>query len=184
VTALVQAPARTAPARTAPGGKRPPGALAGQAAQALRRQFPARQVPGTWPVTAASRAEITAMLGQPPWLTVRAATGEARRRGAGKLLRWLESFPGQTWQQRWHASPMHALGAGWHAEPIAWLAGRGIAACPAELQSGLLGLLCADVARPDLARERYAWTLLARIWPSYGPQVANRAGVFRLDVGG
>ena len=41
------------------------------------------------------------MLGQPPWLTVRAATGEARRRGAGKLLRWLESFPGQTWQQRW-----------------------------------------------------------------------------------
>jgi hypothetical protein len=145
VTALVQAPARAAS-----GGKRPPGALAGQAAQALRRQFPARQVPGTWPVTAASRAEISAMLSQPPWQTARAATGEARRRGAGKLLRWLESFPGQTWQQRWSASPMHALGAGWHAGPAAWLAGRGIAACPAELQSGLLGLLCADVVRPDL----------------------------------
>jgi len=145
VTAVVQAPARTAP-----GGKRPPGALAGQAAQALRRQFPARQVPGTWPVTAASRAEITAMLGRPPWLTARAATGEARRRGAGKLLRWLESFPGQTWQQRWSASPMHSLGAGWHAGPAAWLEGHGIAACPAELQSGLLGLLCADVVRPDL----------------------------------
>jgi hypothetical protein len=107
-------------------------------------------VPGTWPVTAASRAEITAMLGRPPWLTARAATGEARRRGAGKLLRWLESFPGQTWQQRWSASPMHSLGAGWHAGPAAWLEGHGIAACPAELKSGLLGLLCADVVRPDL----------------------------------
>ena len=146
MTALVQAPARAVA-----GGKRPPGALAGQAAQALRRQFPARQVPGTWPATAASRAGISAMLSQPPWQTARAATGEARRRGAGKLLRWLESFPGQNWQQRWHASPMHALGAGWHAEPVAWLAGHGIAASPAELQSGLLGLLCADVVRPDLA---------------------------------
>ena len=43
-----------------------------------------------------------------------------------KLLRWLSTFPGESWQQRWLASGVEEHpGAGWVQLPLAWLAEHG-----------------------------------------------------------
>jgi len=85
-------------------------AAAGAAAPAqprnsqLRRQFPPRPVPVWWPATAQGQDEVLRRLTAPPFLPHKDATQAGRRRGTAKLLRWLSSFPGDTWQQRWEAS--------------------------------------------------------------------------------
>ncbi|RMI47914.1 site-specific integrase [Actinomadura harenae] len=89
------------------------------------------------------------------------STHDQRRRGAQRLLLWLETFPGATWQERWHAAPAHALGRGWEEECRTWLAFQGMPPGEGALQSGLLWLVCAEVFRPDtewlstIVRSRY-----------------------------
>src|SRR5258708_703565 len=93
----------------------------------LRRQFPPRPVQPAWPATA---------------------------RGTAKLLRWLSSFPGDTWQQRWEASQAEDRpGSSWVQLPLRWLQDNGLRASSDDndLSSGLLMLICADVIRPGLA---------------------------------
>jgi integrase len=125
-----------------------PASLRGTASKALRLTFPARQVPDAWPATADHREQVITRLGRFPLRAGNRHTQGARCRGADKLLRWLESFPGDTWQQRWRASPAHDLGSCWLETPLAWLTDHGERA--AELHHGLLALLCADAFRPDL----------------------------------
>ena len=85
-------------------------AAAGTAAPAqprnsqLRRQFPPRPARERWPATAQGEDEVLRRLTSPPFLPEVKATRAGRRRGTAKLLRWLSSFPGDTWQQRWEAS--------------------------------------------------------------------------------
>src|SRR5260370_1317323 len=89
----------------------------------------------------------------PPFLCERKAARAGRRRGVTKLLRWLASFPGDTWQQRWLASGAedHAS-ASWVQLPLDWLGEHGLPASydPEELSAGLLMLICGDAIRPGL----------------------------------
>jgi integrase len=126
--------------------------LRGEAFRALRARFPGREVPDAWPATAATRVEVLARLGGPPFQGGSLSSRVARRTGADRLLRWLETFPGETWQQRWRACPAGGRGADWVELPLAWLAEGGGRARTRRgvLQGGLGILLCADVLRPDL----------------------------------
>ncbi len=81
---------------------------------------------------------------------------QARRRGLGKVLDWLQQQPGDTWQQRWLASGADAAGFDWAGLPVR---GRG----PVrrhhrdELCTGVLLLVCGQVIRPG-----YRWLLRRR----------------------
>ena len=134
-------------------------AAAGTAAPArprnsqLRRQFPPRPAQdmvaghGPGPGRGAAAADLAAV---PPGVQ---ATRAGRRRGTAKLLRWLSSFPGDTWQQRWEASGSEDHpGSSWASLPLGWLRGNGLAASYDEndLSSGLLMLICGDVIRPRM----------------------------------
>jgi integrase len=126
--------------------------LSGEAFRALRARFPGREVPDAWAATAASRPEVLARLDRPPLRANNLCTRQYRRLGADKLLQWLQTFPGGTWQQRWRACPAGERGADWVEDPLAWLALHGDHASSrkGDLQGGLTILLCADVLRPDL----------------------------------
>ena len=148
MTAVVKHMART-PAAAASPARAPARARNSQ----LRARFPARPVQPWWPDTAQTAEETLRRLTCPPFACERKATRAGRRRGVTKLLRWLASFPGDTWQQRWLAcgAEGHA-GASWVQLPLGWLRGHGPAASydPEELAAGLLMLICGDVIRPGL----------------------------------
>ncbi len=117
----------------------------------LRARFPARPAQAWWPQTAQTAEETLRRLTSPPFLCERQATRAGRRRGVTKLLHWLASFPGDTWQQRWLASAAEGHpGASWVQLPLGWLREHGLSASydPEELPTGLLMLVCGDVIRP------------------------------------
>ena len=120
----------------------------------LRERFPARTARSWWPGTAEGEQETLRRLTAPPFLPEVKATRAGRRRGTAKLLRWLASFPGDTWQQRWEGSGAEGRpGSSWVAPPLGWLRDNGLAASydANDLSSGLLMLICGDVIRPGLA---------------------------------
>ena len=120
----------------------------------LRRQFPPRSVQEWWPATAQGEDEVLRRLTSPPFLPEMKAAQAGRRRGTAKLLRWLSSFPGGTWQQRWEASQAEDHpGSSWVQLPLRWLQDNGLRASSDDndLSSGLLMLICGDVIRPGLA---------------------------------
>jgi integrase len=122
----------------------------GEAARKLIKQFPPRTRPRTWPTSELSREEVLARIEQPSLRTRVKTTHESRRYGARKILDWLETFPGTTWQERWQASPAPSLGLQWVDALLPWLAERGESSRKEGLRSGLLCLCVADVIRPDL----------------------------------
>ena len=90
-------------------------------------------------------------LASPPFAAEREAAQAGRRRGTAKLLRWLSSFSGDTWQRRWDASKAEEHpGSSWVRLPLRWLEDNGMRASSDDndLSSGLLMLVCADVIRP------------------------------------
>jgi len=120
----------------------------------LRRQFPPRPGQEWWPATARGEDEVLRRLALPPFLAEVKATQAGRRRGTAKLLHWLFSFPGDTWQQRWETSQTEDRpGSSWVQLPLRWLQDNGLRASSDDndLSSGLLMLICADVIRPGLA---------------------------------
>ena len=120
----------------------------------LRRQFPPRPAQERWPATAQGEDEVLRRLASPPFAAERKATQAGRRRGTAKLLRWLSTFSGDTWQQRWGASKAEDHpGSSWVQLPLRWLEDNGMRASSDDndLSSGLLMLVCADVIRPGLA---------------------------------
>ncbi len=110
----------------------------------LRAQFPARPVEACWPETTRTLEHSVQRLASPPFLAASPATRAGRRHGVIKLLRWLSTMPGESWQQR---------GATWVQLPLAWLRDNDAptAGNAEELSSGLLMLICGDVIRPGLA---------------------------------
>src|ERR1035438_3139234 len=120
----------------------------------LRERFPGRPAQPWWPGTAQGEGETLRRLTSPPFLPQVKATRAGRRRGTAKLLRWLASFPGDTWQQRWDASGAEERpGSSWLQLPLDWLRDNGLAASydANDLSSGLLMLICGEVIRPGLA---------------------------------
>jgi hypothetical protein len=120
----------------------------------LRERFPPRSAEAWWPETAQSADEVLRRLTAPPFLTAANATRAGRRRGVAKLLRWLSSLLGDTWQQRWKAGRAEEIpGADWTDLPLRFLRQSGLSPSyeRVDLTSGLLMLVCGDVIRPDLA---------------------------------
>ena len=127
------------------------------AAAGWLEQFPARQVPRSWPATELERAEVRDRLLSPPFALAKPAGQATRRFGLVRVLDWLEQQPGGTWQERWVASGADTAGnAGWRLLATRWLrsTGRGCQD-PAHdhciFGSGVLPLICADVIRPSLS---------------------------------
>jgi hypothetical protein len=111
----------------------------------LRARFPPRPAEAWWPHTAQEHEETLRRLTSPPFVCERKATRAGRRRGVTKLLRWLASFPGDTWQERWLASGAEERpGASWVQLPLGWLREHGLGTSydPEELAAGLLMLIC------------------------------------------
>jgi len=120
----------------------------------LRERFPARPAQECWPETTHTVADTTQRLTSAPFVPDSTGARACRRRGVVKLLRWLASCPGDTWQQRWLASGVEDHpGTAWVQLPIQWLHERGESSARdgEDLSSGLLMLICGDVIRPGLA---------------------------------
>ena len=123
--------------------------LFGEASKALSQKFPARQVPGTWPATASSTGQVLDRLSRPP-LKAGPQVHWRRTHGTRILLGWLASLPGDTWQQRWHASRASSLGKRWTEEPLAWRVENAPELRAERITEGLNALILADVLRPDM----------------------------------
>ena len=145
--AAVAAAAGRGTARAGIGAVRPAG---GPGAE-LAAQFPARPVIWSWPQTRASRPEVLARLLAAPFALGNALSQQTRRQGLLTVVSWLESQPGDTWQERWAASGAEAA-PDWRDLAACWRSGRaGGTGRPAHIGPGLLVLICADVIRPGLA---------------------------------
>jgi hypothetical protein len=107
---------------------------------------------------------------------------QTRRRGLAKLLDWLQSQPGDTWQDRWLASGADAAGFDWAELPL----GREPAPRHRrdELTSGLVLLVAGQVIRPTyrwLMRQRHA-LMLAEARKAIDPEGFDRIGRHARDA--
>lgn len=121
----------------------------------LRSRFPARRSTASWPRTRLSRHSVIQRLGSAPFVVDTSAGEDNRRRGVRIVVDWLETQPGDTWQQRWLASGADDDGrVDWRGFPIRWRKATTSWDCRFDsklLGTGLLSLMCADVIRPSLA---------------------------------
>ena len=99
-------------------------ATAPDAAQVMRL-FPPRPAGSGWPATRHSREHVLARLLAPPFALDNPAGQAQRRRGLTRMLDWLGSLPGQTWQERWIVSGAEDSSS-WRELPDRWLAGAGL----------------------------------------------------------
>ncbi len=127
-------------------------ATAPDAAQVMR-QFPPRPASSGWPATRHSREQVLARLLAPPFALGNPAGQAQRRRGLTKMLAWLGSQPGRTWQERWIISGAEDASS-WRQLPDQWLASTGRIPAGSRpgygLGAGLLLLICGDVIRPGM----------------------------------
>jgi hypothetical protein len=115
----------------------------------LMARFPPRPLASSWPATRASRSAVLARVLASPFALPNKGSQQTRRLGVLAVLNWLQTQPGDTWQDRWQAS-----GAETHPD---WQVLVGAARAQADpsrrlphLAPGLLVLICADVIRPGL----------------------------------
>lgn len=147
--------------------------FAGTVQKALREKFPPRPALDAWPVTSLGHEAVLDLVetfsdGVPR------ATHDHRRRAAEKLLCWLETFLGTTWQQRWHNSPAESDPQSWSDLFGDWLRGQGRGVgTKGNRTTGALTLIRADVIRPGLA-----WLIT-----SHSPHLRSTAATFRDPEG-
>ncbi|GGW45354.1 site-specific integrase [Streptomyces galilaeus] len=128
----------------------PPATLRGLEIAALIQTFSPRPTPTTWPATQAPRAAVLERLQQHPFATGRGSTHTARMVGVRLILGWLETFPGETWQERWEASPAATAYKGWADSLVTWGHANGRKPGFPTIAAGMLVLTCADIIRPGL----------------------------------
>src|SRR6266576_876374 len=130
-----------------------PGRATGPDAAQVMRLFPPRPAGASWPATRQSREHILTRLLAPPFALDNPAGQAQRRRGLTRMLDWLGSLPGQTWQDRWIISGAEDASP-WRELPDRWLAGAGLTRAGSRpgygLGAGLLLLICGDVIRPGM----------------------------------
>ncbi|MFB7467290.1 tyrosine-type recombinase/integrase [Streptomyces sp. NPDC056224] len=114
-----------------------------------RVRFPAREAGRRWPLTDAPVDEVLAVLERPPLRAEKENTRWHRRSGARAILAWLSGFPGDSWQERWEASPAAACSQRWRREAEAWV-NTTATVRGSNIQAGLLVLAAADVIRLSL----------------------------------
>ncbi|MGW0509133.1 tyrosine-type recombinase/integrase [Streptomyces olivaceoviridis] len=125
--------------------------LAGAEGEKLFQRFPARPRPTTWPETAMSRETILHRFqGPTPILPGTDSTQATRLVGTRLMLQWLETFPGDTWQQRWLASPAATELSRWYTYVQEYARTLDRNPTAAYIQAGMHVLICADAIRPDL----------------------------------
>ncbi|WP_344855677.1 hypothetical protein [Amycolatopsis ultiminotia] len=137
----------------------------------LRTEFPPRSAEEWWPHAAATAEQVQQRLTAAPFAAAANGTQAARRREVAKLLRWLLSFPGDTWQDhRLAGGAEERPGAGWIELPMQWFAAHGgvVSYDSTDLPSGLLMLICGDVIRPGLPwmlprTHRYPASVMAQV---------------------
>ena len=149
-TSGLQAPARPAPV---PAGDRLLASGQGDLASLLDR-FPPRPAEKTWGATRQPREQLLGRLLSPPFRMDNTQSQANRKAGATQLLDWLESLPGDTWQERWAASGAEDAGD-WRALPARWLKDgnrirddRGPEV--SRLGTGMILLVTGDALRPGL----------------------------------
>lgn len=154
----------------------------------LHNKFPPRLTDNCWPSTSQPAEAVLERLNVAPLTAAPAATQSGRRHGVTKVLDWLASFPGDTWQDRWLVSgaeerggPRYGAQTSWADLPAQWLKdhSRAQAHDRGHLASGLLMLLSLDVIRP-----RLPW-MLTRAHPYLAPMMAqlrDPTGFARLDA--
>ncbi|GAA0896737.1 tyrosine-type recombinase/integrase [Streptomyces asiaticus] len=125
-----------------------PQAAGGMLRQAQAR-FPARSAGTRWPTTCSSAEEVIALLDRPPFRAEKKYARWARRTGARAIMAWLAGFPGESWQERWEASPAAACPHRWAQEGHTWVSSAAQVKWPI-VQTGLLVLAGADVIRLPL----------------------------------
>ena len=143
--------------RYAPAGSlvltRLPGRATAPDAAQVMRLFPPRPAASGWPATRQSREQVLTRLLAPPFTLDNPAGQAQRRRGLTRMLDWLGSQPGQTWQDRWIVSGAEDSSP-WRELPDRWLAGAGLTRAGSRpgygLGAGLLLLICGDVIRPGM----------------------------------
>ena len=95
------------------------GMQAPEAAEVMRC-FPPRLAEHSWPETRQSREQVLAWLLAPPFPLANRARQRQRRWGVMRVLDWLGSLPGSTWQERWTVSGAEDTGQwrqhGWAGE--------------------------------------------------------------------
>ncbi|MFE4171880.1 hypothetical protein ACFRR7_07435 [Streptomyces sp. NPDC056909] len=79
---------------------------------------------------------MIARLRQPPLRVKGHSTQDSRMVGVRILLSWLETFPGDTWQQRWEASPIAAEPEKWYEKVREWTPTVDRATRTGHLQAG------------------------------------------------
>ena len=68
----------------------------------MRRKFPPRSVAASWPATRASRDTVVSEAMACPYAAAENDQSRySRRLGIIRMLDWLETQPGSTWQDRW-----------------------------------------------------------------------------------
>ena len=125
------------------------GAAAPEASQVMR-QFPPRPRPGAWPATGLDREQVSGAAGGPFPLDSSAAQ---RQRAASlkRVLDWLGSQPGATWQERWIGVRSRGY------RPVAGPGCRRLTPPRTRARpGGLLLLICGDVIRPGM--QAGCWT--------------------------
>ncbi|WP_351234203.1 site-specific integrase [Streptomyces sp. NPDC002133] len=93
--------------------------------------------------------EILAVLDRPPFRAEKVHTRWQRKSGARAVLTWLSGFPGESWQERWEASPAAVGPERWAEEGHTWISTVADVRWNST-QSGLLMLAGADVLRLPL----------------------------------
>ncbi|MGH3251578.1 MAG: tyrosine-type recombinase/integrase [Trebonia sp.] len=149
-TSGLQAPARPAPV---PVGDRLLAGGQGDLASLLDR-FQPRPQARTWPATRQPREQLLDRLLRAPFRMENTQSQANRKAGAAQLLAWLESLPGETWQERWAASGAEEA-ADWRALPARWIKGGRRASDDhgpevSRLGTGLILLVTGDALRPGL----------------------------------
>ena len=70
----------------------------------LLAAFPPRPIASSWPATRASRSAVLARVLAAPFTLDNPVSQQTRRLGVLAVLSWLQTHPGDSWQQRWQAS--------------------------------------------------------------------------------
>jgi len=123
-------------------------------AQLLSR-FPPRVVAGSWPATEDGRSQVLSRLLAPPFALEHSGSQQSRRLGLLSVVNWLQTQPGDSWQDRWLASGAQDHGD-WRELVASASAGRAGSTevnprkLSPHLSPGLLVLICGDVIRPSI----------------------------------
>ena len=108
----------------------------------------------TWAVTGQPREQVLDWLLKPPFRLDNPASQANRKAGVIQILAWLETLPGDTWQDRWTASGAEDA-ADWRTVPARWLKGGNPVIDDhgpevSRLGTGMILLITGDVLRPGL----------------------------------